>query len=347
MSVGLNVLGLPVPAVTPLIDWLTTARPPYCLIMDNHELAQRAAMTGAQVIFRRYREDDARLYETITPAQFVDSVADLPAGWIAQCLNEPNGNQQVMTDWLIAVIAEADRRGRRLALPNWSVGNPDTEAVANGVYDPLWRAMAASGRHVLGLHEYAKESPLNEPFHVGRYKAILARFDALGLKRLTVVMTEHGRDTGGGHDGWRTVFSEAEYADFLAEAQTVYEPDGICALVFCYGAGFDDRWKTYDTQGCNELLARMKDMNKEGEVEDMAVPGYVQARTKQAGVNVNVRGGPGLKYAPVATAKTGDWAKRLPGGTIKADGYTWAQIALDKDANSHQHGWVAMEVIEV
>ena len=91
----------------------------------------------------------------------------------------------------------------------------------------------------------------------------------------------------------------------------------------------------------------MKDMNKEGEVEDMAVPGYVQARTKQAGVNVNVRVGPGLKHVPVTTVKTGDFVKRLPGSTISADGYTWAQIAVDKDAASHIHGWVAEQVIEV
>ena len=77
------------------------------------------------------------------------------------------------------------------------------------------------------------------------------------------------------------------------------------------------------------------------------VPGYVKAKTRQAGVNVRVRLGPGLKYAPVTTVKTGDWVKRLPGSTINADGYTWAQVAVDKTADSHVHGWVATEVIEV
>lgn len=349
MSISLNVLGLPTPDVPALLAWVAKAKPPYLLVMDEVDIGRRVQMASprTEIVFRRYRPDDHKLYETISPAQFLDSVADVPAGWLAQCLNEPNGNQQVMVDWLIAVIAEADRRGRRLALPNWSVGNPDTEGVGNGVYDPLWHAMAASGRHVLGLHEYAHTAPLNEPFHVGRYKTILARFDVLKLKRPKVVITEHGRDTAGGHDGWRAVFSEAQYADFLAEAQQVYAADGICACVFSYGSGYDGRWRTYDVQGANTLLDRMAAMNDQtGEVDDM-VPGYVKAKTRQAGVNVNVRVGPGLKYAPVTTVKTGDFVKRLPGSTISADGYTWAQIALDKDAASHIHGWVAEQVIEV
>jgi len=347
--ISLNVLPQPAIDTAALLDWVAAAKPPYLLVMDEIEVGRRVEMTSprTEIVFRRYRPDDHKLYETISPAQFLDSVADVPAGWIAQCLNEPGGNQAQMVDWLIAVIAEADKRGRRLALPNWSVGNPDTEAVGNGVYDSLWHAMAASGRHVLGLHEYAHTAPLSEPFHVGRYKAILARFDTLKLKRPVVVMTEHGRDTAGGHDGWRSVFSEAQYADFLAEAQTVYAADGICACVFSYGAGFDARWYTYDVQGANTLLDRMAAMNDQPTEGDEMVPGYVKAKTRQAGANVNVRVGPGLKHAAVTTVKTGDWVKRLPGSTISADGYTWAQVAVDKDAASHIHGWVATEVIEV
>ena len=349
MSISLNVLAQPGVNVSELLAWAAAAKPPYLLVMDEIEVGRRVEMASprTQIVFRRYRPDDHKLYETISPAQFLDSIADVPAGWLVQCLNEPNGNQQVMVDWLIAVIAEADKRGRRLALPHWSVGNPDTEGVGNGVYDPLWRAMAASGRHVLGLHEYAHTAPLNEPFHVGRYKTILARFDVLKLKRPTVVITEHGRDLAGGHDGWRTVFSEAEYADFLAEAQQVYAADGVCACVFSYGPGFDDRWQSYDVQGCSELLTRMIAMNDQTTEGGEMVPGYVKARTKQANARVNVRVGPGLKHAAVTTVKTGDWVKRLPGSTISADGYTWAAVAVDKDAASHIHGWLALEVIEV
>lgn len=43
MSIGLNVLGLPQPDVTALIDWLIAAKSPYLLVMDSHELEQRFA----------------------------------------------------------------------------------------------------------------------------------------------------------------------------------------------------------------------------------------------------------------------------------------------------------------
>lgn len=46
--IGLNVLGLPAPDVTGLIDWLIAAKPPYTLVMDNPDIATRAAMTGTR-----------------------------------------------------------------------------------------------------------------------------------------------------------------------------------------------------------------------------------------------------------------------------------------------------------
>ena len=346
MSISLNVLGLPQPDIPALLAWVAKARPPVLLVMDEIEVGRRVQMVSprTEIVFRRYRPDDHKLYETISPAQFLDSVADVPAGWLAQCLNEPNGNQQVMVDWLIAVIAEADRRGRRLALPNWSVGNPDTEGVGNGVYDPLWHALAASGRHVLGLHEYAHTAPLNEPFHVGRYKAILARFDVLKLKRPTVVITEHGRDTAGGHDGWRTVFSEEQYAAFLEAAQQVYAADGICACVFSYGAGFDGRWRTYDVQGANTLLDRMAAMNDQtGEEDDMVgPPGWAQVTTNGAGFNVNVRQAPSLTAQPIATVKTGDWV-RPQGVPVAANGHSWQRVVLENCTT----GYVSLNVLKL
>ena len=344
--ISLNVLPQPAIDTAALLDWVAAAKPPYLLVMDEIEVGRRVEMASprTQIVFRRYRPDDHKLYETISPAQFLDSIADVPAGWLVQCLNEPNGNQQVMVDWLIAVIAEADKRGRRLALPHWSVGNPDTEGVGNGVYDPLWRAMAASGRHVLGLHEYAHTAPLNEPFHVGRYKTILARFDVLKLKRPTVVITEHGRDTAGGHDGWRTVFSEAQYADFLAEAQQVYAADGVCACVFSYGAGFNQRWQTYNVEGAPELLRRMAAMNDHiVEVDEMVGPsGWAQVTTNGAGFNVNVRQAPSLTAQPIATVKTGDWV-RPQGAPVAANGHSWQRVVLENCVS----GYVSLNVLKL
>jgi hypothetical protein len=340
VSISLNVLGMPQPDVPALIQWLTTARPGYAVVMDSTDIATRVAMTGTAVIFRRYRPDDAKLHETTSPSAWLDSISDLPADWIAQALNEPGGDQAQLANWCAALIRLADQRGRRLALPNWSVGNPDDEAVAGGLYDPLWRAMAASGRHVLGLHEYALVDPASEPWHVGRFKHILRRFDALGLKRPAVVMTEHGRDLAGGRDGWRTVFNEQQYAAFLETAQEIYAPDGVTACVFCYGAGFDGRWATYDVQGAPDLLARMAAMNAAGE-EDMArPPGWKTAKTGPKGVNL--RAEPKLTAPILRSVKTGDWLR--PYGTpVNADGQRWQRVT-DEACLS---GWVSLNVLEL
>ena len=341
MPISLNVLGMPQPDVTQLLNWIAAARPKFVLVMDNADLATRVTMLGPTVIYRHWRSDDAALHETTTPQQFLLSIAHYPASWVIQALNEPQGDQRTLAAWCAELIARADVQGRRLALPNWSTGNPDPEAIADGLYDPLWRALAASGRHLLGVHEYAKESPAREPWHVGRYQAILRRFDALGLKRPEIVVTEHGRDLGGGKgDGWKSVFTETEYAGFLAEAQQVYSADGITACVFSYGSGFG--WDSFNVEGATELLRRMAAMNG----DEAMVPGYRRATTKTPNTRVNLRAAPSIKAGVVAQISTGDYVKPL-GNAVKADGYTWQLLALDKDAASHVHGWAALEVLDI
>jgi hypothetical protein len=341
MSASVNVLAMPQPNIPALLAWVAKAKPPYAVVMDGPDIATRIRMVSpnTQIIFRRYRADDAKLHETTSPTAFLESVADLPGAWIAQALNEPGGDQAHLANWCAALVRLADVHERRLAIPNFSTGNPDPEAVADGLYDPLWRAMAASGRHVLGLHEYALVDPASEPWHVGRYRNILRRFDALGLKRPTVVMTEHGRDLAGGRDGWRTVFNEEQYADFLETAQETYRPDGVCACVFSWGDGFDGRWSSYDVQGAPDLLARMAAMN-EAEVE--VVPwGLKQVQTKSAGAKVNMRAEPKLTAPVLRTVQTGDWLR--PYGTpVNAENHRWQRVN-DEDCRT---GWVSLNVIE-
>lgn len=338
---SLNVLGHTPMDAEGLLAWLRFAPPPYTVVMDDVALAQRVAETRTTVIFRRYRPDDHELASKLSPTEFLDSVADIPAGWIVQAGNEPGGDQAQLIQWTVALMRLADARGRRLAVGSWSVGNPDDLAVAAGAYDALLRALAGSP-HVLSLHEYFHDDPAAEPWHIGRYRAFLRRTDALGIARPEVCITEHGRDLGGGHDGWRAQgWSEAEYADRLGAAQHIYCADGITACVFCYGRGFNDRWQTFNVDGAGELLAHMAAMNWAQGDDDMAgPPGWVQVKTGTRGVNV--RSGAGLSYAPIAVVRTGDWVKPS-GPTTKANGYTWQRVTLE-DCRS---GWVALDVIEL
>jgi hypothetical protein len=344
MSISINVLGLPVPDVPALVAWILAARPAYAVVMDSVDIATRIRMASpdTQIIFRRYRPDDAKLHETTSPTEFLDSVSDLPRDFIVQALNEPGGDQAQLANWCAALIRLADQRGRRLALPNWSVGNPDDEAVAGGLYDPLWRAMAESGRHhVLGLHEYALIDPASEPWHVGRYRNILRRFDALGLKRPAVVMTEHGRDLAGGRDGWRAVFNEQDYAAFLDTAQETYKPDGVCACVFCYGSGFEGRWASYDVQGAPDLLVRMSAMNAGNQEAEVVPWGLKKVQTK-SGKPVNMRAEPKLTAPIIRTVITGDYLR--PYGTpVAADSNRWQRV---NDENCRT-GWVSLNVLEL
>jgi hypothetical protein len=342
--ISLNVLGLPAPAITPLLDWVAAARPDYTLVMDNSDLAARTAMMGTTIIFRRYRPDDAKLPETTSPQAFLDSVSDLPSDWIVQAGNEPNGNQPELVRWTVDLMRLAGKR--RFAVGNWSVGNPDDEAVRNGLYDPILRALAGS-RHVLSVHEYFHDKPLEEPYFVGRYRAFLQRADRLGIARPVVVITEHGRDLGGGSgDGWRGQgWTEEQYAERLEQAQQVYRADGVTACVFCYGGGFDERWQSFNVEGANRLLTRMAGMNAKG--EDM-VPGYFKAATL-SGKPVNVRSTPyldPLNTNVVGTLAPGDWMKQT-GKPVRNGNHLWVPIAIDKDAKSHLHGYVAWDVLKL
>jgi hypothetical protein len=347
VAISLNVLGLPVPDVPALVAWCVVARPPYALVMDNLDIAGRIRMASpdTQIVCRKYRPDDHKLHETTSPAEFLNSVSDVPQSYIVQAGNEPGGDMRALAAWTAELIAKANVLGRRLAVCSFSVGNPDEDQIAAGWYDPILRGLAGS-RHVLSLHEYLHDKPAQEPWFIGRFAHFLQRADQLGISRPVVVITEHGRDLGGGpDDGWRGQgWSEADYARRLDEAQTVYAPDGITACVFSYGAGFDQRWQSFNVEGAPDLLRAMEAMNVQ-EDEYVGLPGWAQAKTKTAGASVNVRNAPAITAPVVTTIRTGDWVKRI-GAPVRNGSYTWQPIAVNADVGC-PHGYAAMEVVEL
>lgn len=344
MPISLNILGQSVHDRSRLVEWFTAARPPWAVVMDELDTAARVRMASpnTRIVFRRYRPDDHKLAEVMTPAQFLLSVADVPRSYWVQVGNEPNGDQRTLVQWTAELIALANTQNRRLAVGNWSVGNPDDRAVEFGEYDAIMRGLAGS-QHILGVHEYFSDDPLTEPFHIGRLRSFLRRADKLGIARPQIVVLEHGRDLGGGAgDGWRGQgWSEADYAARLEAAQDVYRADGITACVFSYGAGFG--WDSFNVEGATELLARMARMNAQ-EVDEV-VPGYVKLQTVN-NANVRLRAAPGLSAQTLAVLSPGVWVKFLPNAPVVKDGYTWLMCAVDKDAQTHMHGWCAAEVLQ-
>jgi hypothetical protein len=346
VAISLNVLGLPVPDVPALVTWCVVARPRYALVMDNLDIAGRIRMASpdTQIICRKYRPDDHKLHETTSPAEFLNSMSDVPQSYIVQAGNEPGGDMRAFVAWTAELIARANVLGRRLAVCSFSVGNPDEDQIEAGWYDPILRGLAGS-RHVLSLHEYFHDKPAEEWYFVGRYRHFLQRADQLGISRPEIVISEHGRDLGGGpDDGWRGQgWSEADYARRLDEAQTVYASDGITACVFSYGAGFDQRWQSFNVEGAPDLLRAMEAMNVGREDDDVAgPPGWKQVKTKAPGVKVNMRSAPSLTAPVVRTVQTGDWLH--PSGVpVQSGGHAWQRV---NDENCLT-GWVSLNVIDL
>ena len=328
-------------SLEPLLDAARIVQARTHVVIDEAKAVPAFQALGAQVIFRLSKDDHA--HAKFDAAQFVEELhATAPPGALLHLGNEPGRNDLAqLNSWTLAALQACDRVGRRGVFFNFETGNPEPEQWAE-LTDTM--SYAYANNHVCGLHEYFDAYVARStPWHVGRFKNVYKTF---GLQSPRIVITELGCAINyNPYAGWQTYHTDVSYAAELDTAMREhYAPYGIDALV--YLLGYWDRSATFDVRGQTVIFERMAAMNA-AEGTDNMVPGYGRARTRQAGANVNLRGGPGLKHAPVGVVRTGDWVKRLPGSTVAADGYTWAQIALDRDAGSHQHGWVATEVIEV
>jgi hypothetical protein len=343
MSIGLNILAQTVHDRARLYDWLARAKPGLCVVCDEPDVAMRVKMAapGALVAHRWIYDEDASV-DALTPRAWAARfLPGLPAGVAGYALNEPSGDWRAISRWCADVMSIAAARNQPLIVGNLAVGNPPQAAIDAGDFDALLLAFNEFPLHRFGLHEYAQVDPAREPYRVGRYRALKARAARIGA-RVRFVMTEAGRDVGGGpDDGWRAVMDASAYAAFLKAQAAVYADDGIPMAVFCYGTGGRGLWLTFDIQDAPDVLNAIADYNAgKGDDAMAGPPGWVQVKTGPRGVNV--RSGAGLNYAPIAAVKTGDWV-RPEGPTTSASGYTWRKVVLS-DCRS---GYVAMEVISL
>ena len=268
-DLSLNVLADTVGDKGRLLTWVERLRPRSVLIMDDASLAQRIASTYPETatLYRKFSPNDAELHLQVSPTEFINSVAYAAKnGVIVQALNEPSGytNLPELVKWCVDVMAEASKRGIRLALPNFAVGHPNLQAIATGMFDPLIRAFKRYPAHVLSVHEYFDSSPAHEPHHIGRVSHLLKQFDALRVDRPVVIVTEAGRDVGGGvNDGWKAVFNAEQYIARLQTMRDVMTRTGVySACVFCYGGGYGERWQSFNVSDAPEMINAMAAGNR-------------------------------------------------------------------------------------
>lgn len=314
-----------------LLGWVAKAQPDALLIMDSIALALAVRQRSPQttVVYRAYNPNDHQWWKAATPGDWLAAHKPFALnGVVVQCLNEPTLDDDGRA-WLSQIIVQCPP-DMRLALPNFAVGNPSEKDIAAGRYDWLLTLVCGS-RHIFALHEYFMTHPgrggAEYPFLCGRFEYWVERALALGLPKPRIVITEHGRDHGGGiDDGWRGQgWTDETYYSLLAQARSLYAPHNIPVCVFCYGRGAGGRWRSFDVQDAPALLTMMANYGEKDAVPDIPAPttGGVKAKLIRIPADfVNVRHQPNgndvgdLLVGDVVTyypaAKQGDWVYQTP-----------------------------------
>jgi len=341
-----------------LLAYLRSTPQRAVLIMDDPVFAAQVqdVLPLARIIHRRWQTSDAELHMTQSPDEFIRQHSNIDRRLFVQVLNEPSGTANVdrLVKWLVDVIAAAPG-WMRLCVANFSVGNPGEADVRGGVYDPLIRALANT-RHALGLHEYWKDNPTQEPWHVGRFKMWMQRARDINVNPPRIIITEFGRDVAGGHDGWKAAgYSEQQYADMCAQAHSrYYASEGIDALTFCYGRGAGNRWDTFNVEGANAWLASVSAYNRTlnippappaptpdvpPPVDSLGAPIAGRVLRTSSNTGVNLRTAPETSAAIVRVLKVGDNVTFRP-QTWRGNGQEWRRI-------EEPAGWVSETVCDI
>lgn len=367
--IGLNILGQFVADQATLISFAKQLNPAAFLVMDAPGLyaSLRQALPNALAIARTYHPKDAEPHLNWSPDQWLNQYGATAPGGYVQAGNEPNGyaDAAAQAAWYVTLMQKAKARNIRLGVTAYGVGHPDENAIAGGVYDAMIRELA-SGYHLLILHEYAKDSTVNErPHHIGRFQRWIDRAKLLGVNAPRIVIGEYGRDnvgpgTGGGvHDGWRGVgWSETQYADFLRGAAPLYASAGIPTCVFCYGSGAGGGWQSFNIEGAGTLQERLVQMNVQypvvqavtthpkpdnagtgeiGRVRANLVSNVRRAHTTQGNTPLGtIRSGDSVTWYPAVDVLT-DGTPYTAGMPIPSGAYRWTWIEYGSLV-----GWVAL-----
>jgi hypothetical protein len=211
---------------------LAKIQPTVVLCLDGLGLAQelKAMLPDALVIHRNYgvtgKDDD--VYKRVEPQAWLDKRAKETEGGIyLYTTNEPGFDDQCL-NWHIQLMQLAAKKGVRLVIGNWAVGNPRPED-----WPKARQMLELLDQHrdlfVLGLHEYGcgvltsgfyggypdnagvqpgKPGGQNlipkdnwpqdvskiTKFHCGRFNFLINYCQQNGIKPPRIVLTEHGMD---------------------------------------------------------------------------------------------------------------------------------------------------------
>lgn len=360
--IGLQLLTLGAPGVneTELMTTLRKVKPYACVVDDfkAYKLIRDASKEPVRMpILRVINKDDANWHEKVTPAQWVDMMEPVfvDGAVTVQLLNEPQGHAalQPLAKWIAEVIRIIPTHVT-LVCANFAVEHPDSLRVIAGEFDEAIKAIAAS-RHWLGLHEYFQSDPLVAPdrdSRVGHFRVFDQRVSLINkvidtpLPPLKIVLTEYGRDIGGGQgragDGWRNAgWSADEYANRLINGvQDIHSkrqpPIPVC--VFARGGGFDlgdgkgRAWESFDVDGT--IISRMTTANDTLNVSTGVLPPTTSPVTW---VTRKIRTGKdGAFFRKQASTQAGYWVMLTGNSTLTVD-YNPNEDVVEAEGTWHQY----------
>lgn len=337
------------------------------LAMDANNIAQslkhHAGSKPNAIVARRYRPDDATLWERIDPVEWLNSVAaDGANGVLIQAHNEPKitpENVAAFVAWNVKMIAEAHRRGLNVTVGAFAVGNPHETLIQSGAFDAMLKALGPND--ALMVHEYFINDPLGEGetgWLCFRCEEWLERMRLIGCICRTLVVGEYGRDVGGGErDGWRDTGWSVEYYIALLDKGMV-EYDRLAAKfsfrifvdIFCGGHGFGNRWQSFNIEGERKIYDWAGGWN--GAHPQLAGGGIVAdtypagSNPKQARINPTFTNKLALRAAPT---KYGAIKRYMAAGevvtyyaepVVTKDGFDWVRVLTGAD----ETGWSAKSV---
>lgn len=238
-------------------------------------LANHPSLGSTIVVHRYYRPDDHEFHRTWKGREYEwlqEHSANLdPKVWI-QVLNEPDGwnsTQAVVeqVQFVLNVSAAAAHLGRKIVAFNYSKGNPNPTFIERGLFDAALTRLTVNG-HALGLHFYFEEDAEKEAYTFRNLLSLWAgRLSIKQRRRLLLLVTEFGRDIGGGeNDGWRaTGWTEQEYAQRCIRAANHMARvwgQPVPVAVYCRGAGYGNKWRNFDTLDARDFHKILTEQGK-------------------------------------------------------------------------------------